>query len=492
MILRLLIVDDDTSLTEHLRAFFERQKYKVEVAHDGLSAVSKTREFRPHLMFLDIGLPGMSGIEVLREVKTKDPSVRVIMITGQTEDELMRQARMLGADDYVTKPFTLEYLAGEVMDKLHKQLFHELRATSQDLAIEREKAELLFAQVKDGVILFDAQGLIFMANPVAQSTLGLAKEARGLTAAKIFETFQVKQPERLVRLENESGEPFDLVREEPRQLVLEIRINTIFSPKKERYGYLALFRDVTLDRKADTAMHRFISLISHKLRTPLVTIRAYPRLLLSENAVSPLNDFQRNALLTIQKQCQLLEDMVNQLIAFSSLDPEELLCQKMSCTELLNEALKLMPDSQKDKMESVKQAADLSRLSVYADPTLMQHAVRNILENAFKFGAKQVKVSGRSQNLPAGQAGGSVLMSFKDDGPGIPPEDLERVFDRFYQVEKTFCGQVPGAGLGLTMVKQTVEAHGGKVWIESQLGKGATVFLQLPTATASSLDPGRG
>jgi CheY-like chemotaxis protein len=207
MILRLLIVDDDTSLTEHLRAFFERQKYKVEVAHDGLSAVSKTREFRPHLMFLDIGLPGMSGIEVLREVKTKDPSVRVIMITGQTEDELMRQARMLGADDYVTKPFTLEYLAGEVMDKLHKQLFHELRATSQDLAIEREKAELLFAQVKDGVILFDAQGLIFMANPVAQSTLGLAKEARGLTAAKIFETFQVKQPERLVRLENESGNP---------------------------------------------------------------------------------------------------------------------------------------------------------------------------------------------------------------------------------------------------------------------------------------------
>ena len=129
-------------------------------------------------MFLDIGLPGMSGIEVLKEVKQKDPSVRVIMITGQTEDELMRQARVLGADDYVTKPFTLEYLSGDVMDKLHKQLFHELRATSQDLAIEREKAELLFDQVKDGVILFDAQGLIFMANPVAQSTLGLPKDRR--------------------------------------------------------------------------------------------------------------------------------------------------------------------------------------------------------------------------------------------------------------------------------------------------------------------------
>jgi len=479
MILRLLIVDDDTSLTGHLRAFFERQKYKVEVAHDGPGAVAKTQEFRPHLMFLDIGLPGMSGIEVLKEVKQKDPSVRVIMITGQTEDELMRQARILGADDYVTKPFTLEYLSGEVMDKLHKQLFHELRTTSQDLAIEREKAELLFEQVKDGVILFDAQGLIFMANPVAQSTLGLSKEPVSLSAAKVFETFQCKDPGRLQHLENETGEPFDLVRESPKQLVLECRINTIFSPKKERFGYLALFRDVTMDRKADTAMHRFISLISHKLRTPLVTIRAYPRLLLSENTVSPLNDFQKNALLTIQKQCQLMEDMVNQLIAFSSLDPEELLCQKMSCAEILSEALKLMPDDLKDKVPRVASAADLARYFVHVDPTLLQHAVRNIVENAFKFGAHRVEVSSRSVN-------GSVVVSFKDDGPGIPPEDHERVFERFYQVEKTFCGQVPGAGLGLTMVKQTAEAHGGKVWVESELGKGATIFLQLPSSAGSS------
>src|SRR5258708_29299648 len=203
MILRLLIVDDDTSLSNHLKTFFERQKYKVETAEDGPGAVAKTQEFRPHLMFLDIGLPGMSGIEVLKEVKKKDPSVRVIMITGQTEDELMRQARMLGADDYVTKPFTLEYLAGEVMDKLHKQLFHELRTTSQDLAIEHEKVELLFDQVKDGVIMFDPQGLVFMANPVARSLLGLPQELSSLTAQKVFETFQTKDPERMKHLQNQ-------------------------------------------------------------------------------------------------------------------------------------------------------------------------------------------------------------------------------------------------------------------------------------------------
>jgi len=475
MNLRLLIVDDDTSLAQHLKTFFERQKYKVDVAHDGVSAVAKAQEFHPHLMFLDIGLPGMSGIEVLREVKAKDPSIRVIMITGQTEDELMRQARVLGADDYVTKPFTLEYLSGEVLDKLHKQLFHELRTTSQDLAIEHEKVELLFDQVKEGVIMFDSQGIVFMANPVARAMLGLPQDTNSMTVQKVFESFHCENPEHLTRLENEKGEPFDLARDNPKQFVLECRINTIFSPKKERFGYLALFRDVTMDRKADTAMHRFISLISHKLRTPLVTIRAYPRLLLSENAVSPLNDFQKNALQVIQKQCRMMEDMVNQLIAFSSLDPEELLCQRMSWTELMAEALKLMPEELKDKLPAVKTQGDLSQLYVQADPTLMQHAVRNIVENAFKFGANSLEIAGRTDN-------GSIVVSFKDDGPGIPPEDRERIFERFYQVEKTFCGQVPGAGLGLTMVKQTMEAHGGTIWVESQVDHGATFFIKLPVS----------
>ena len=262
-------------------------------------------------------------------------------------------------------------------------------------------------------------------------------------------------------------------------LVLGCRINPIFNPKKERFGYLVLFRDVTLERKADTAMHHFISLISHKLRTPLVTIRAYPRLLLSENAISPMNDFQRNALQVIAKQCRLMEDMVNQLIAFSALDPEELLCQRMSVTELVTESLKLMPEDMKDKVPRVKSAGDLTNLFVHVDPTLMQHALRNLVENAFKFGATKLDIKAERQN-------GSVVVQFIDDGPGIPPEDRERVFERFYQVEKTFCGQVPGAGLGLTMVKQTVEAHGGQVWVESQLGKGSSFSVKLPFAANPS------
>src|SRR6185437_11032442 len=144
-------------------------------------------------------------------------------------------------------------------------------------------------------------------------------------------------------------------------------------------------------------------------------------------------------------------------------------------SELVYEALKLMPDEFKDKLGSVRTDAPVEKLCVQVDPTLMQHAVRNVIENAFKFGASELNIKGQEEN-------GFVILSFIDNGPGIPPEDRERIFEQFYQVEKTFCGQVPGAGLGLTMVKQTAEAHGGQVWVESQLGKGSSFFLKLPVA----------
>jgi PAS domain S-box-containing protein len=476
MLLRLLIVDDDTSLCGSLRSFFERNQYRVETANDGPSALEAVERFHPNLMFLDIGLPGISGIEVLKKVKEKDPSVRVIMITGQTEDELIRQARVLGADDYVTKPFTLEYLSGEVLDKLHKQLFYELRSTSTDLAIEREKVEVLFDQMTDGVIMFDAQGMIFVANPVARKLLGLTGEVTLLNAEMAFKAFKGEILSIAFNdLQSLAGKPFDVLREEPKKLYLNVRVNPINSRKQELFGYMAVFRDVTQERRAETAMHRFISLVSHKLRTPLVAIRGYPPLLLAPNATRPLDKFQKGAVETILKECLRLESLVNELIAFSSLEPAELGRQAINLTDLVKESQKILPGDFQKYSDKVKLDPGLSKMVVDVDPTLLQHAFRNILENAFKFGAKDVHVK-------ASRANGSVTVQFIDNGPGIPPEERERVFERFYQVDKDFVGQIPGAGLGLTMVRETVQAHGGKVWVESAAGQGATFFVKLPAA----------
>jgi two-component system sensor histidine kinase VicK len=493
MILRLLIVDDDTSLCSNLRSFFERHQYKVETAHDGLDAVKVMEKFHPNLMFLDIGLPGQSGIEVLKQVKEKDPAVRVIMITGQTEDELMRQARVLGADDYVTKPFTLDYLSGEVLDKLHKQLFYELRSTTADLAIEHEKVELLFDQMKDGVIMFDAQGMIYVANPIARTLLGLSGEITSTNASVAFKGYKAEQlppdfpvPFSFDDLAKLAGKPFDLLREQPKKLFLNVRINPIRSRKQDQlYGYLAVMRDVTQERRAETAMHRFISMISHKLRTPLVALRGYPPMLLSPNATSKLDDFQRKSIQTMLRECLRLETLVNELIAFSSLEPDELSKNAVALEDLVNEAVRILPAEYQVKKDQIQLDAATGKLLLQVDPTYMKHAFRNLIENAFKFGSPDLKIQATATN-------GHATIQFKDNGPGIPTEDRDRVFERFYQVDKDFVGQIPGAGLGLSVTKETIQAHGGKIWVESPngsasgvagaSGKGATFFVELPTA----------
>src|SRR5258708_2789135 len=123
----------------------------------------------------------------------------------------------------------------------------------------------------------------------------------------------------------------------------------------------------------------------------------------------------------------------------------------------------------------IRQNDLLKSLQVDVDRTLVSYAFRNLMENAFKFEAKHLYISGKADN-------GFISIEFKDDGPGIPPEDVDRVFEPFYQVDADFTGQVAGPGLGLTVVKQVVESHGGKVWVDSAMGRGSTFFVQLPRA----------
>ncbi|MFW6134258.1 MAG: response regulator [Elusimicrobiota bacterium] len=125
--INLLIVDDDKSLCVPIKKFFEDNNYKVDMVHDGRSALKYIENKRPHLVFLDIGLPDISGIEVLKKIKEIDETIKVIMITAYEGNEKMREAKKLGASEYIRKPFELEYLREEGLKKVQRQLFEELR-----------------------------------------------------------------------------------------------------------------------------------------------------------------------------------------------------------------------------------------------------------------------------------------------------------------------------------------------------------------------------
>ncbi|MGM0568975.1 MAG: response regulator [Elusimicrobiota bacterium] len=125
--IRLLVVDDDENLCRPVQRFFQKRDFLVDTAHTGTEAITHVRKNKPHLLFLDIGLPDMSGLDVLEEIKKIDETIKVIMITAYGNMENIERARSLGVNEYLTKPFSIDYLQREGVAKVQRQLFEELR-----------------------------------------------------------------------------------------------------------------------------------------------------------------------------------------------------------------------------------------------------------------------------------------------------------------------------------------------------------------------------
>jgi len=132
---KLLVADDEQKICRLLESFFSERGFHVLVAHDGTAALSCIREERPHLVFLDLHMPGLNGLDILKEAKQLDDSMKIIIITAIEDEETIARARTLGATDYVIKPFSLEYLKEEVLSKVSTSLYEDLRATNEQLRV---------------------------------------------------------------------------------------------------------------------------------------------------------------------------------------------------------------------------------------------------------------------------------------------------------------------------------------------------------------------
>ena len=130
---KLLVADDEQKICRLLDTFFSERGFDVMVAHDGKEALSCIREHRPHLVFLDLHMPGLNGMDILSEAKKLDGMMRIIIITAVEDDETIRRAKLLGASDYVIKPFSLEYLKDEVLGKVSTSLYEDLRRSNDEL-----------------------------------------------------------------------------------------------------------------------------------------------------------------------------------------------------------------------------------------------------------------------------------------------------------------------------------------------------------------------
>lgn len=254
---------------------------------------------------------------------------------------------------------------------------------------------------------------------------------------------------------------------------------------KDEVQALAQTLNRMLGRLEDSfeAQRRFTSDASHELRTPVTAISGHASYLLRRT--SP-NEHQRESLGIIRREAERLTNLISSLLELARSDGGvmQLRLQPVLPKLLLGEiARELEPLAQ---AQSATLQVSGSDEALEGDPDRLKQVIINLVSNALKAGASQVELSSHFESAETGEAG--MRLSVSDDGPGIAPEHLERLFDRFYRVEESRSRDQGGAGLGLAIARSIVDAHGGRIWFESEVGRGTTVNVWLPQGEVALID----
>ncbi|OGR63248.1 MAG: hypothetical protein A2X31_11125 [Elusimicrobia bacterium GWB2_63_22] len=219
----------------------------------------------------------------------------------------------------------------------------------------------------------------------------------------------------------------------------------------------------------------FLATVSHELKTPLTTIKGFVSVILS-GEVGPLNEQQHNFLSVTDQSVNRLSQLISNLLDLSRLNGKvELEFQRVDLAELIRSSVSTMLLKARESKVNLSNTAQ-GLPQVQADTRWMTQVIDNLIINAIKYAG-----SGANITVSGTDKGEAVVICVEDNGPGIPPEEQKMVFEKFYRGRNS-ANQVPGTGLGLAISKSVVEKHGGKIWVESKVGKGSRFCFALPIA----------
>ena len=355
----------------------------------------------------------------------------------------------------------------------------ELQRRQQQTTIDaKAQQQVLFNSMLEGLLLLDRNRRIYLANRAFKNLFGIKTELRGKT---IMEALRVHELAELVDRIESAGQVFDYELKLPElsERWLQVNAAAISNSAGEREGTILVFHDLTRLKQLERTREEFVANVSHELRTPLSLIKGYTETLLD----SALNDpeITERFLKIIERNTKRLDLLIQDLLAISAFESGrvKLNLQPVNVHQLAEKVLgDLKAHAGTKRMKLVNCVPDLTAT---ADENRLEQVLANLVDNAIKYGHEKGMVSIGGQK----NDGDQIELFVQDDGPGIPAESLDRVFERFYRVDKARSREQGGTGLGLSIVKHIVQNHGGKVWVKSELGKGATFFFTLPKGKQS-------
>ncbi len=347
----------------------------------------------------------------------------------------------------------------------------ELKDKLSEVSTQKNQIETILLHMTDGIIAFNMKGDIILINPAAKKFLSIRPEDN--TFEDIFGKFELGiNMEKIIYLENWTST-------EQRIQVEDRYVNVFFAPfkdEKERPdGVIAVIQDITEHVKLDNIQKEFVADVSHELKTPITSIMGYADTLLEggydeETKIKFLN--------VISSESRRMARLVTDLLTLSRYDSNKKKTKKelFDLGELVKKSQEKLAIEIKKKNHDVKCFVTADVPPVYADKDDIERVVLNILSNSIKY-----TKDGGEIKIYVGFVYTDAYIKIIDNGYGIPEEDLSRIFERFYRVDKARTRELGGSGLGLSIAKEILDKNGGNIDIKSEVGKGTEVVIRIPT-----------
>lgn len=523
---RVLVVDDDPVILMLCQRILEVDGYSVASVKRGEDALARLENESFDLLLTDIRLPGLDGLEVTTRLRERGLEIVVITMTGYSNMEMAIQALSLGVDEFIIKPFTPDTLRVHVSRALEKeklrrenmrlrmllpllsssQVFATARSISQihDALLEAARTQLEIEHA--AVLALDARGDAL----VVVSTLGAHFEAIHGQQFSFFEFSDLHEllgAEARVWPPQTPGRfpflplnvPFISVSLQTRDRIWGVLI--VESPghpssSVEYLGLLATHASTAIEnvdlveqvsqafvrlRELDHLKSEFINIAGHELRTPLAVIRGYAKLLCDR-----LNGQEREFADQVLSSAARLQRIVDQMLHLKYLEHEQGITHPEWCNveNVVHDVVETYQNAATEKEQTIEARVQPECGQVWADRAMLGLTLASLIANAIKFSSRHTQI-----HVAAMGDADNVTMSVTDEGKGLTPEQAARVFDPFYQADHSLTRQEGGLGLGLTLAREMVHAHGGKIWVESKIDHGSTFYVTLPRQYLLAVSP---
>lgn len=483
---QVLIIDDEKGLRLGTKRLLESEGFIADVAENGTEGINLARSKPFDLAIIDLKMPDLDGIEVLKEIRKIDPNIVCFIATAYASYETAIESTKLGAYSYIPKPFTPEELLLQLKKGYEKRLLileaeklkKEREERLLEIAYEKTRLKTILNSITEGALVVNKTGELVLYNSSALKYLDLHEIFIGDVILEILPPEITEMIKKFIDsneyIPNSYSTQIEL--KPNKELIVEATCSPVPHADGSLAGVVTVIRNITEAKKVEDIKSQFVSMVAHELKTPVAAVIGFIKIILDDTfGVKP--EQQKDFLNRSYVRLNGLLAMVNDLLDISRMELRKTQreIKELDIAQVLKSTLDFLELELKKKGITANLSIGCSDCHLMADQNEINRLFTNLISNAIKYNKDNGSI-----DLEIKRSGNYLRIKVSDTGIGLKAEEKAKLFQEFFRVKNDKTRGISGTGLGLSIVKRIVDSYAGKIEVESEFNVGTTFLIFLP------------